>query len=135
MWITANRGKDRTSSGLSELFLNQSKQFAISIDRFELGEALGHIGRSVEKKTCIRFAQHRCIVERISRRDDAVVHRPERRNRFLFLLGNPNLVIYNPVVFDNQPVAKQGWPVKSFHQRRGELLKRVRKNYNLGDGS
>jgi hypothetical protein len=60
-----------------------------------------------------------------------IIHSLERGHRFTLLLPDPQLVIHDPVVLHDQPVAEQGGPAKLAQERRGELLERVGQNDHL----
>ncbi len=110
----------------------QREELGVVVDRGELRKLADDVFRRVKKKTVIRLAEHRGVVERVAGGDDVVVERLEGGDGMSFLVGHAELIAGDAIVRDDEAVAEERGPAHLLDERLGELLERVREDDDLG---
>src|SRR5205807_9118942 len=116
-WLLSDFGI--RNSDLQCLF-DKLQQLAVSLDRFELPELLFHVLRRPEQKADIGLLEHRGVVVGIACGNDVVIQTFQRRDCFLLLVVDAQLVIDDSVVRHFELVAKERRPFQLSKERLGK---------------
>lgn len=91
--------------------------------------------RRMEPERRVGGQQHGRVVVAVAGGDDPVVEAFERLDRAALLVGEPQAVVDDAVVGDDEAMAQQRRHAELAHQRRRELLERVAEDHDLRPGA